>query len=180
MGHEGKRGSLVDGQQMTLLGFAPQSDARAFRNALGRFATGVTVVTTQGPDGPLGFTANSFAALSLDPPLVLWSPARSSARFAIFSAAQAFAIHVLAAEQAGLGARFVRGGAGFDGLEHDLNEAGVPVLPDTLARFDCRLHATHDGGDHLIVVGQVDQAMYREGAPLVFSQGGYGAFVPHG
>jgi flavin reductase (DIM6/NTAB) family NADH-FMN oxidoreductase RutF len=165
---------------MTHLGFAPQSDPRAFRNALGRFATGVTVVTTQGPDGPLGFTANSFAALSLDPPLVLWSPARASARFPVFSAAQSFAIHVLAADQAALGARFVRGGAGFDGLEHDLSEGGVPVLPDTLARFDCRLHATHEGGDHLIVVGLVDQAMYREGSPLVFSQGGYGGFVPHG
>jgi flavin reductase (DIM6/NTAB) family NADH-FMN oxidoreductase RutF len=165
---------------MTHLGFAPQSDPRAFRNALGRFATGVTVITTQGPDGPLGFTANSFAALSLDPPLVLWSPARASARFPVFSVAQAFAIHVLAADQASLGARFVRGGAGFDGLEHDLSESGVPVLVDTLARFDCQLHATHDGGDHLIVVGLVEQAMYREGAPLVFSQGGYGGFVPHG
>ncbi len=164
---------------MTSLGFAPQSDPRAFRNALGRFATGVTVITTQGPDGPLGFTANSFAALSLDPPLVLWSPARASARFAVFSKAQAYAIHVLAADQAALGGRFVRGGAGFDGLEHDLNDAGVPVLPDALARFDCQLHATHDGGDHLIVVGLVNQTLYREGAPLVFSQGGYGSFVPH-
>ena len=164
---------------MTLLGFAPQSDPRAFRNALGRFATGVTVITTQGPDGPVGFTANSFAALSLDPPLVLWSPARASSRFAVFSTAQAFSIHVLAADQVALGARFVRGGAGFDGLEHDVNSEGAPVLPDTLARFDCRLHATHDGGDHLIVVGRVDHAMYREGEPLVFSMGGYGAFAPH-
>jgi flavin reductase (DIM6/NTAB) family NADH-FMN oxidoreductase RutF len=172
-------GNLAGGQQMTALGFAPQSDPRAFRNALGRFATGVTVITTQGPEGPMGFTANSFAALSLDPPLVLWSPARSSARFPVFSTAQAFAIHVLAADQATLGARFVRGGAGFDGLEHDLNGQDVPVLAEALARFDCRLHATHDGGDHLIVVGLVERAMYREGEPLVFSQGGYGGFHPH-
>jgi flavin reductase (DIM6/NTAB) family NADH-FMN oxidoreductase RutF len=172
-------GNLAHGQHMTTLGFAPHSDPRAFRNALGRFATGVTVITTQSADGPLGFTANSFAALSLDPPLVLWSPARSSSRFPVFSTAQAFAIHILAADQAHLGGRFVRGGAGFDGLDHDLNESGVPVLAEALARFDCRLHATHDGGDHLIVVGLVDQAMYREGAPLVFSQGGYGGFQPH-
>jgi flavin reductase (DIM6/NTAB) family NADH-FMN oxidoreductase RutF len=170
----------MDGQQMTLLGFAPETDARAFRTALGRFATGVTVITAAGPDGPAGFTANSFAALSLDPPLVLWSPAKSSSRFAIFANAPAFSIHVLAADQASIGARFVRGGAGFDGLEHDLTDQGVPVLSDVLARFDCRLHATHDGGDHLIVVGRVEQAMYREGAPLVFSQGGYGGFVAQG
>jgi flavin reductase (DIM6/NTAB) family NADH-FMN oxidoreductase RutF len=164
---------------MTTLGFAPQSDPRAFRNALGRFATGVTVITAQGPNGPLGFTANSFAALSLDPPLVLWSPARSSSRFPVFSTAQAFTIHVLAADQASIGARFVRGGAGFDGLEYDLSDGGAPVLAEALARFDCRLHATHEGGDHLIVVGLVDQVMYREGAPLVFSQGSYGGFAPH-
>jgi flavin reductase (DIM6/NTAB) family NADH-FMN oxidoreductase RutF len=180
LGNNRKGRSGMDGQQMTTLGFAPETDARAFRTALGRFATGVTVITTQGPDGPLGFTANSFAALSLDPPLVLWSPAKSSSRFPVFSKAQAFAIHVLAADQASIGARFVRGGAGFDGLDHDLTDQGVPVLAEALARFDCHLHATHEGGDHLIVVGRVDQAMYREGAPLVFSQGGYGGFVPHG
>ena len=169
----------MDGQQMTLLGFAPETDSRAFRTALGRFATGVTVITAAGPDGPVGFTANSFAALSLDPPLVLWSPAKSSSRFAIFANAPAFSIHVLGADQADIAARFIKGGAGFDGLDHDLTDQGVPVLTDVLARFDCRLHATHDGGDHLIVVGRVEQAMYREGAPLVFSQGGYGGFVPH-
>lgn len=170
----------MDGQQMTLLGFAPETDSRAFRTALGRFATGVTVITAAGPDGPVGFTANSFAALSLDPPLVLWSPAKSSSRFAIFTTAPAFSIHVLAAEQAALGARFVRGGAGFDGLAHNLSSQGVPLIEGTLARFDCRLHATHDGGDHVIVVGRVEQALYREGAPLLFSQGGYGEFVAYG
>ena len=170
----------MDGQQAMTTDFVPADNARAFRHALGRFATGVTVITTMGPDGPVGFTANSFAALSLDPPLVLWSPARASARFPLFSTAQAFAIHVLAADQADIGARFVRGGAGFDGLEHAVLVDGVPVIPAALARFDCRLHATHDGGDHLIVVGHVTHAVFRDGPPLVFSQGGYGGFVPHG
>ncbi len=165
---------------MTTAGFAPESDLRAFRHALGRFATGVTVITAVGPDGPMGFTANSFAALSLDPPLVLWSPARASSRFAVFSTAQAFAIHVLAEDQAGIGARFVRGGAGFDGLDQVANADGVPVLTDALARFDCTLHATHDGGDHLIVVGRVGRVIYRDGAPLVFSQGSYGGFLAQG
>lgn len=161
-------------------GFAPETDARAFRDALGRFATGVTVITTNGPDGPAGFTANSFAALSLDPPLVLWSPAKSSSRFAIFANAPAFSIHVLAAGQADLGARFIRGGAGFADLAHHTSPQGVPQIADTLARFDCTLHATHDGGDHVIVVGLVTHVTYTTGAPLVFSQGGYGSFSPHG
>jgi flavin reductase (DIM6/NTAB) family NADH-FMN oxidoreductase RutF len=122
---------------------------------------------------------HSFAALSLDPPLVLWSPARASARFAVFSTAQAFAIHVLAADQADIGGRFVRGGAGFDGLDHTIAANGVPLIDAALARFDCHLHATHDGGDHLIVVGHVDHATFRTGAPLVFASGNYGSFVPH-
>jgi flavin reductase (DIM6/NTAB) family NADH-FMN oxidoreductase RutF len=169
----------MDGQQMTLLGFAPETDSRAFRTALGRFATGVTVITAAGPDGPVGFTANSFAALSLDPPLVLWSPAKSSSRFAIFANAPAFSIHVLAADQASIGARFVRGGAGFDGLAYNLSPQGVPLIEGTLARFDCTLHAAHDGGDHVIVVGHVINVKAKDGAPLVFAGGSYGGFTPH-
>jgi flavin reductase (DIM6/NTAB) family NADH-FMN oxidoreductase RutF len=157
--------------------FVPEADPRAFRNALGRFATGVTVITTATDNGPLGFTANSFAAVSLDPALVLWSPAKSSSRFDVFSNAPHFAIHVLAADQTDLGARFLRGGAGFDGLPHDLTTEGTPIIPGTLARFDCARHAMHDGGDHAIIIGRVLRAAYTDGAPLVFSQGGYGGFV---
>lgn len=159
--------------------FTPDAaNLRAFRDALGRFATGVCVVTTQGPDGPMGFTANSFASLSLDPPLVLWSPARASSRFAVYAAARFFAIHVLAAGEATLAERFLRGGTGFAGLAHAANDEGVPVIPGTLARFDCVQHATHDGGDHLIVVGRVLRARAASGAPLVFCAGCYGGFVP--
>lgn len=157
---------------------ADKTDARAFRDALGRFATGITVVTIATRDGPMGFTANSFASVSLDPPLVLWSPARSSARFPFYAAARHYAIHVLGAEQAELSGRFVRGGAGFDGLPHDIGDHGVPILPDTLARFDCLQVATHDGGDHLIIIGRVLHSTARAGQPLVFSQGGYGRFAP--
>ena len=156
---------------------AETSDARALRDALGRFATGVTVVTIAARDGPMGFTANSFASVSLDPPLVLWSPARASARFPVFAAAQHFAIHVLGAEQADLSARFLRGGAGFDGLAWNANDEAVPVIPGTLARFDCAQHATMDGGDHQIILGRVLRAHARPGAPLVFSQGTYGRFA---
>jgi flavin reductase (DIM6/NTAB) family NADH-FMN oxidoreductase RutF len=156
---------------------AEAADARAFRDALGRFATGITVVTIPTRDGPMGFTANSFASVSLDPPLVLWSPARSSTRFPYFAAAQHYAIHVLGAEQAELSRRFVRGGAGFDGLAFASNDEAVPVIPGTLARFDCTQVATMDGGDHLIILGRVLRALARPGAPLIFSQGAYGRFA---
>lgn len=157
---------------------ADTNDARAFRDALGRFVTGITVVTTPSLEGPMGFTANSFASVSLDPPLVLWSPAKASMRFPYFAAARHYAIHVLGAEQAELSGRFVRGGTGFDGLEHEINPEGVPVIAGTLARFDCVQAATHEGGDHLIVVGRVLRALFRDGPPLVFSQGAYGRFEP--
>jgi flavin reductase (DIM6/NTAB) family NADH-FMN oxidoreductase RutF len=150
---------------------------RLFRDALGRFATGVTVVTIMGPDGPMGFTANSFASLSLDPPLVLWSPARASQRFPFFAAARHYAIHVLGQHQADLPARFSRGGQGFAGHCWQPNAEGVPVLPGALSRFDCVQHATHDGGDHLIIVGQVLRLTLEEGEPLVFANGRYGGFT---
>ncbi|HEX9858114.1 MAG TPA: flavin reductase family protein, partial [Paracoccaceae bacterium] len=73
--------------------------------------------------------------------------------------------------------RFVRGGVGFAGLSYAVNAEGVPVLPDALARFDCTHHATHDGGDHLIILGRVIRCALTEGTPLVFSQGAYGGFV---
>lgn len=157
---------------------AETMDSRAFRDALGRFATGITVVTIATRDGPMGFTANSFASVSLDPPLVLWSPARSAARFPFYAAARHYAIHVLGAEQSDLSGRFVRGGAGFDGLAHEIGEHDVPILPQALARFDCLQVATHDGGDHLIIVGRVLHASARDGLPLIFSQGAYGRFTP--
>jgi len=158
--------------------FTPESNARAFRDALGCFATGVTVVTTQTSEGPMGFTANSFAAVSLDPPLVLWSPAKSSSRFHHYAAARHYSIHVLDRDHAGWMSRFARGGEGFHGLSHEVNAEGVPVIHGALARFDCEQHAAHEGGDHLIVVGRVLRAAHRDGTPLVFSRGQYGTFNP--
>lgn len=159
-------------------GIIPNAEnARLFRDALGRFATGVTLVSIMAPDGPMGFTANSFSSLSLDPPLVLWSPAKSSQRFPHFAAAEHYAIHVLGQTHTDWPARFARGGAGFEGLDWALNAEGVPVLPGTIARFDCRRHAAHDGGDHLIIVGQVLRLALEEGAPLVFANGKFGGFT---
>ena len=112
------------------------------------------------------------------PPLVLWSPAKSSSRFVHFAGAQDYSIHVLADDHAEWLPRFSRGGAGFDGLAHHVTPEGVPVIDSALARFDCQQHATHEGGDHLIVVGRVIRAAYRTGAPMLFSQGAYGGITP--
>jgi flavin reductase (DIM6/NTAB) family NADH-FMN oxidoreductase RutF len=152
-------------------------NARLLRDALGRFATGVTVVTILAPDGPMGFTANSFASVSLDPALVLWSPAKASQRYASFAAARHYAIHVLGQDQTDLAARFSRGGLGFADLDWRSNVEGVPALSGALARFDCAQHATHDGGDHLIIVGKVLRLAQEEGEPLVFAKGRFGRFA---
>ena len=157
--------------------FVPGPDTqRELRDALGRFATGVTVVTCRA-DGPLGITANSFASVSLRPPLVLWSPARFSRRFDAFAGAEHFAIHVLGEEQGAIGEGFSAAGDAFDGLAHGANPEGCPVIDGCLARFECRAHARHDGGDHDIVVGRVLRASSREGRPLIFASGSYGRFT---
>lgn len=150
---------------------------RAFRSALGRFSTGVTVVTCASENGPLGITANSFASVSLDPPLVLWSPARASRRFPAFEAASHYAIHVLGMDQSATCHRFTRDGFDFEGLEHEIGDHGVPLISGCLARFECERTAAHDGGDHLIIVGRVLRAEHRDGVPLLFSAGQYGRFT---
>jgi len=156
---------------------APGPDnARGFRDALGQFATGVTVVTTDSEIGPLGITANSFAAVSLDPPLVLWSPAKFSRRYDAFASAKHFAIHVMGEEQQDLSARFASDGTAFEGLDWQLNDQKVPLINGCLARFECKTTAVHPGGDHCIIVAEVTQASWRSGAPLVFSQGQFGNF----
>ncbi|MGH1413968.1 MAG: flavin reductase family protein [Pelagimonas sp.] len=155
-----------------------QSDPRAFRDALGRFATGITVITCATPTGPIGITANSFASVSLDPALVLWSPAKNSSRYPFFMAAEHFAIHVIADDQQGICQGFARAGDAFGGIDWKTSPRGVPLINHCLSRFECKTHATHDGGDHSIVVGQVIEVETRTGAPLMFFGGQYGAFDP--
>lgn len=152
---------------------------RAFRDALGRFATGVTVVTTQTPNGPLGITANSFSSVSLDPPLVLWSPAKASRRFQPFVEAEHFAIHVLASHQSDICGGFVSEGNAFEPLEWAHSDRGTPLIEGCLARFECARHAVHDAGDHAIVIGRVLGATFGEGDPLLFVSGRYGRFETH-
>jgi len=158
--------------------FTPGLDtARAFRDALGCFATGVTIVTCKTENGPMAIAANSFSSLSLDPALVLWSPAKSSRRFPAFQAAKHYAIHVLTADQIALCQTFARDGTAFDGVPWTNGAHDVPLLEGCLARFECAQHAVHDGGDHVIIVGEVTQAEVSVGDPLVFSKGSYGRFT---
>ncbi|MEZ5684416.1 MAG: flavin reductase family protein [Paracoccaceae bacterium] len=162
-------------------GHIPDPDnPRLLRRALGQFATGVTVITAReaGSEAPIGMTVNSFASVSLDPALVLWSAARASMRHAHFSCAEAFAIHILRADQAPLAERFARN-QGFHDLPFKMNPEGAPILPDTLARLECVTEATHEGGDHTIIIGRVLRfEMAGAGEPLLFAQGQYGRFQP--
>lgn len=155
-----------------------EADPRALREALGMFGTGVTVVTCATADGPLGITANSFSSVSLDPPLVLWAPAKSSSRYPHFMAADRFAIHVMGREQFDTCGGFARDGNAFDRLDWQTGEGGVPLIDGCLSRFECATTAAHDGGDHSIIVARVTRVTTRAGEPLLFFGGAYGTFRP--
>ncbi|CTQ54398.1 p-hydroxyphenylacetate 3-hydroxylase, reductase component [Roseibium album] len=159
--------------------FEPVSEnTRLLRDAFGRFATGVTVVTTNSGDGPVGITANSFSSVSLEPPLVLWMPDKGSRRFQYFEDAEHYAIHVLSHEQAEVCNGFVRNAHAFDQLPHRIDDKGVPLIENCLARFECKRFAAYEGGDHLIVLGQVIQAEMRQGDALTFFAGKLGQIAP--
>lgn len=164
-----------------LIPFSPDSgDATALRRAFGRFGTGVTVVTVNTAQGPMGMTANSFASVSLDPPLVLWSPAISSKRHDSFTSAASFCIHVLGADQEDLAQRFAGQGHDFSGFDWGEDTAGVPTFAGCLARFHCNTYAVHPAGDHSLILGHVREVALREdgAAGLMFDQGRYGRFTP--
>ncbi|MEQ9464698.1 MAG: flavin reductase family protein [Haliea sp.] len=156
-------------------------DGREFRNALGRFATGVCLITAVNEQGePLALTANSFSSVSLDPPLVLWSLQNNSEVFDVYAGARHYAINVLAGNQQELSSRYARKG------DHVLEpghftpgeNGGAPLINDALVSFECSLDATHPGGDHLIIVGRVDAMQVRpEGEPLMFYSGAYRALA---
>lgn len=158
--------------------FAPDADnTRLLRDAFGRFATGVTVVTAMSEDGPVGITANSFTSVSLDPPMVLWSPSKTSRRFPYFDAAQYYAIHVLGADQEELCWGFAKDAFALKDIDHDISAEGVPLLRNTLARFECKQSAKFEGGDHRIILGEVIRAEMREGDGLAFFGGKHGTFT---
>jgi len=150
---------------------------RAYRHALGCFGTGVSVVTTETENGPQAITANSFASVSLTPPLVLWCPAKASPRHAVFATALTYTIHVMSEDQQSLATHFACTGDDFDQIGWQADAHGTMHLTGCLARFECRQAAVHDGGDHSIVVGQVTRAWYRSGMGLMFKRGQYGGFA---
>ncbi|WP_379553922.1 flavin reductase family protein [Qipengyuania sp. DGS5-3] len=157
-----------------------RADSRQFRDALGSFATGVTIATTTGPDDePIGVTASSFNSVSIDPPLVLWSLAKSSLSRPAFCESGHFAVHVLSADQDDLADRFARTGEDkFGDLTWTKGELGSPVLDHYAAKFECRTQHQYDGGDHIIMVGEVVGFETRDKAPLLFHGGRYGDHRP--
>ncbi|MFA7943452.1 p-hydroxyphenylacetate 3-hydroxylase reductase component [Pseudomonas brenneri] len=156
-------------------------DTRAFRRALGNFATGVTVVTAADATGrKVGVTANSFNSVSLDPPLILWSIDKRSTSHAVFEAASHFAVNVLAADQIDLSNNFARPKEDrFAEVEYQAGEGGAPVLADCSARFECEKYQQVDGGDHWIMIGKVVAFDDCGRSPLLYHQGAYSMVLPH-
>ncbi|WP_310533325.1 alpha/beta fold hydrolase [Novosphingobium sp.] len=156
--------------------FRAGSDARTLRDAMGCFATGITIVTSRAADGtPIGLTANSFTSVSLDPPLLLVAIAKSAGSGAALQQASHFAVNVLQTSQQPASNRFA--GKGDDRFAatpwHD-GETGMPLLDGSLASFECARHAIHDGGDHFLLVGEVLRAQYEPRRdPLLYFRGKY-------
>jgi len=150
-------------------------DKATFRNALGHFAAGVTVVTTVGPDeAPYGLTATAFTSVSLEPPLVLVCVDRKSETFPHFGTANIFAANFLARDQEEISRRFaVSGGDKFAAIAWHRGVLGTPILDGTIGHVECRICNAYEGGDHIIYVGQVESAVVSQGEPLVYFRGAY-------
>jgi 3-hydroxy-9,10-secoandrosta-1,3,5(10)-triene-9,17-dione monooxygenase reductase component len=150
-------------------------DAMEFRKVLGNFTTGVTIVTTRGQDGePVGITVNSFNSVSLQPPMVLWSIAKSAHSLKAFESSEFWAVHILSAAQESLSNRFAKSGEDkFAGVETELGHAAIPLLADCAARLQCKNSRRYDGGDHIIFLGEVIDFEHEAITPLVFQHGKY-------
>ncbi len=163
--------------------FVPDvSNQRLFRDALGCFGTGVTIVTAAGLDGPAAITANSFSSVSLTPPLVLWSLDKQCSRFNTFTDAEHYSIHVLNARQEALCMEVARNPARLKDQNLAINSFDVPVLDDCLVRFDCSREAIYEAGDHVIILGRVQRAVQQATSehlaePLAFYRGSTGTFT---
>lgn len=158
----------------------PRQDSRAFRRCLGEFATGITVITASSSDERAGVTVNSFSSLSLDPPLVVWSLKRTSRSRQVFERADSFAVNILAIDQIGVSQEF--SGEAVDKFANVSWKPGhnsQPRLDGVLAFLSCRVVARHDGGDHILFVGEVAYFEKFAGKPLLFVQGAYGAATDH-
>lgn len=156
-------------------------DARAFRRALGNFATGITIITAADASGrKVGVTANSFNSVSLDPPLILWSIDKRSSSLEVFEEATHFAVNILAADQIDLSNRFARPSDDkFAGVAHQAGVGGAPLFADCAARFQCERFQQLDGGDHWILIGKVVSFDDLGRSPLLYHQGAYSMVLPH-
>ncbi len=155
-------------------GTSPE-DPRVLRVALGQFATGVTVITTCAPDGSfVGLTANSFAALSLDPPLITWALRLASHHLPVFRAVDRFVVNVLAESQVEVSRLFASGADDkFSQVAHAENRDGMPYLHGAAAWFECRRVSQQDAGDHCLFIAEVERHNHAEVTPLLFHTGGY-------
>jgi 3-hydroxy-9,10-secoandrosta-1,3,5(10)-triene-9,17-dione monooxygenase reductase component len=153
-------------------------DQARFREVLGHFATGVTIVTALEEGAPVGFSCQSFAALSLDPPMVVLAPARTSTSWPRIRAAGSFCVNILGEHQEAVCRAFaISGGDKFSGVGWRPGITGAPVIDNSLAVVECELGDIFDGGDHEIVTGRVVALEVGEGGPLLFYRGGFGRFV---
>ena len=158
----------------------PAADLKAFRRCLGQFSTGVGVMTTVANDEPVGVTANSFSSLSMDPPLVLWSIARTSRSSEAFKNAKHFAVNILAVEQVECSQRFASPARDkFQGVDWLPGVLGSPILPNLLASLECALETTFQGGDHVILIGRVKKYSRYAGNALLYAQGRYAVAEDH-
>jgi len=169
---------------MTQRAQAPDFDASAFRRALGQFTTGVTIITTRTPQGQvLGFTANSFNSVSLDPPLVLWSKDMHAGSLTVFRDSPRYAVNVLSQHQLELAQRFASRDASHaervDGIVWRGGSTGAPVLSGCCAWFECFNRSRYEEGDHVIFVGEVERCGFAAFDPLIVQRGQYCRAVPH-
>lgn len=159
-----------------------ESFTRAFRDALGTFATGITIIAARAPDGrPIGLTVNSFNSVSLDPPLIVWSLAANLPSVPIFEACEYYSVNILAADQHELSNLFAsRSDDKFAGLEFDEGINGTPLLRGCCARFECRNTTRHPGGDHILFVSEVVRfdRDEEERPPLLYWGGSYRRLAP--
>jgi flavin reductase (DIM6/NTAB) family NADH-FMN oxidoreductase RutF len=147
----------------------PAVTERQFRDALAQFATGVTIIAARAPHGFVGFTANSFNSVSLAPPLVIWSLARRSRSLGVFEGAEQYAVNVLAHDQVELARRFSRPHTDrFAGVPFRLGAAGAPLIEGCAAWLECRHHALHPAGDHMLFIGEVLASAHRHVPPLLW------------
>src|SRR5215471_6062792 len=154
-------------------------DPRDFRNALGTYATGVTIITAADGSGkPYGLTCNSFASVSLNPPLVLWSLLLYSSSLNVFQNASHFAVNVLGASQRALADKFAESSDDkFSGINWRPGLGNAPILAESVANFQCRTVNRYYGGDHVIFLGAVEAYSYNRKEPLLFARGTYGCFL---